>query len=153
LNLIRVMPAKGQDMQRSYYIARLIGPVLCTVGIAMLVNPETYRQIAHQFLLTPAFLYVTGVLLLTAGLAILNAHPLWTPDWRSLVTLIGWMATAAGVWRILAPQYIPFVGGAIIAHEHFFIGVGVVLLAAGGFLSFKGYVSSAGAVELETQHE
>jgi hypothetical protein len=147
------MPAKGQDMQKSYYIARLIGPVLCTVGIAMLVNPETYRQIAHQFLATSAFLYITGVLLLTAGLTILNAHPLWTPDWRSLVTLLGWMATIAGVWRILAPQYIPFVGGGLIAHEHFFIVVGVVLVAAGGFLTFKGYVSSAGAIELETQHE
>jgi hypothetical protein len=147
------MPAKGQDMQKSYYIARLLGPVMCTIGIAMLANPETYRQIAHQFLMTPAFLYVTGVLLLTTGLTILNAHPLWTRDWRSLITLLGWMAITAGVWRILAPQYIPFVGGALIAHEHFLIGVGVVLLAVGGFLTFKGYVSSAAATELETQHE
>ena len=147
------MPAKGQDMQKSYYIARLIGPVLCTVGIAMLVNPETYRQIAEQFMATPGFLYVTGVLLLTAGLTILNTHPFWPRDWRSLITLLGWMATIAGVWRILAPQYIPFVGSALIAHDHFFVGVGVVLLAVGGFLTFKGYVSSAGAMELETQHE
>ena len=140
-------------MQKSHLIARLIGPVLCTIGIAMLINPETFRQIAQEFLVTPAFLYITGVLLLVAGLAILNAHPLWTPDWRSLVTLLGWMATVTGVWRILAPQFIPFVAQAILAHEHFFIGVGVVLLAIGGFLTFKGYVSGAPAIELETQHE
>ena len=145
------MPAKGQDMQKSQQIARLIGPVLCTIGIAILVNPETYRHIAEQFLATPAFIYVTGVLLLTAGLAILNVHPLWTPDWRSLVTLAGWISTVAGVWRILAPNFVPFVGAAIIAHPNFFVGLGIVLVTLGGFLSFKGYVSTAGAVEMETQ--
>ncbi len=91
------------------------------------------------------------MLLLTAGLAILNAHPLWTPDWRSLITLAGWMATVAGVWRILAPKYVPFVGAAIIAHPNFFLGAGIVLLGLGGFMTFKGYVSTAGAAELETQ--
>jgi hypothetical protein len=140
-------------MQKSHLIARLIGPVLSTIGIAMLINPETFRQIAQEFLLNPAFLYITGVLLLVAGLSILNAHPLWTPDWRSLVTLLGWMATVTGVWRILAPQFIPFVARAILAYEHFFIGVGVVLLAVGGLLTFKGYVSGTAAIELETQHE
>jgi uncharacterized integral membrane protein len=151
LNLIRVMPAKGQDMQKSQQIARLIGPVLCTIGIAMLINPEAYRHIAEEFLATPAFIYVTGVLLLAAGLAILNAHPLWTADWRSLVTLAGWIGTIAGVWRILAPNFVPFVGAAIIAHQNFFIGLGGVLVALGGFLSFKGYVSAADAAEMETQ--
>jgi hypothetical protein len=145
------MPAKGQDMQKSQQIARLLGPVLSTIGIAILVNPGTYRHIAEQFLANPAFIYITGVLLLTAGLAILNAHPLWTPDWRSLITLAGWLATTAGVWRILAPNFVPFVGAAIIAHPDFFIGAGIVLLALGGFLTFKGYVSAADAVEMETQ--
>jgi hypothetical protein len=145
------MPAKGQDMQKSHQIARLIGPVLCTVGVAMLANPDAYRQIAQQFLATSAFIYVSGVLLLTAGLAILNAHPLWTRDWRSLITLAGWMATVAGVWRILAPNYVPFIGAMIIAHEHFFLGAGIVLLTFGGFITFKGYVSAADAAEMETQ--
>jgi hypothetical protein len=145
------MPAKGQDMQKSQQIARLIGPVLCTIGIAMLVNPDAYRHIAEQFLATSAFIYISGVLLLTAGLAILNAHPLWTADWRSLITLAGWIGTVAGVWRILAPNYVPFVGAAIIAHPHFFLGAGIVLLALGGFLTFKGYVSPADAAEMETQ--
>jgi hypothetical protein len=145
------MPAKGQDMQKSQQIARLIGPVLCTIGIAFLVNPDAYRHIAEQFLATSAYIYISGVLLLTAGLAILNAHPLWTADWRSLITLAGWLATTAGVWRILAPNFVPFVGAAIIAHPNFFFGAGIVLLALGGFLTFKGYVSAADAVEMETQ--
>ena len=135
------MPAKGQDMQRSQLIARLIGPVLCTVGIAMLVNQDAFRDIAQAFLANPAIIYLSGVLLLTAGLAILNAHPLWTSDWRSLITLLGWIASLAGVWRIFAPRFVPFVGNAILTHPHFFLGAGIVLLALGCFLTFKGYVA------------
>ena len=135
------MPAKGQDMQKSHQIARLIGPVLGTIGIAMLVNPDAYRHIAEQFLGMSAIIYISGVLLLTAGLAILNAHPLWTSDWRSLITLLGWIATIAGVWRIFAPKFVPFVGNAVIANAHFFLGAGIVLLALGCFLTFKGYVA------------
>ena len=145
------MPAKGQDMDKSYLIARLIGPVLCTIGVGMLVNPDTYHQIAEQFLETSAFIYITGVLLLTAGLAILNAHPLWTRDWRSLITFAGWLATVAGVWRIFAPRYIPFVGNIVIAHPYFFIGMGIVLVVLGGFITFKGYGGPGDATELETQ--
>ena len=52
MNLIRVMPAKGQDvsMQKSLTIARLVGPVLAAIGIGMLANQATYREIATQFL-------------------------------------------------------------------------------------------------------
>jgi len=141
LNLIRVMPAKGQDMQRSQLIARLIGPVLCTIGIAMLVNQDAFHAIAQAFLANPAIIYISGVLSLTAGLAILNAHPMWTSDWRSLVTLAGWIATIGGIWRIFAPKFVPFVGNAVIANPHFFLGTGIVLLVLGGFLTFKGYVA------------
>jgi hypothetical protein len=46
LNLIRVMPAKGQDtMQAPSIIARLLGPLLAAVGIGMLTNTETDRVI------------------------------------------------------------------------------------------------------------
>jgi hypothetical protein len=51
LNLIRVMPAKGQDTC-TIIIARLIGPPFATIGVGMLTNPDTYRQIGQQFLST-----------------------------------------------------------------------------------------------------
>src|SRR6185437_1074859 len=106
----------------------------------MLTNTETYRIIGQQFLSTYAIIYLSGIMVLCFGLAILNVHNVWTRDWRSVITLIGWIFTAAGVWRIIAPQFVPFVGGAILANAGFFTGAGVVLLAVGGFITFKGYV-------------
>jgi hypothetical protein len=39
----------GHSMQKSLIIARLIGPVLSAIGIGMLVNQPTYREMAAQF--------------------------------------------------------------------------------------------------------
>ncbi|HET7381034.1 MAG TPA: hypothetical protein VFJ59_00380 [Pseudolabrys sp.] len=75
-------------MHQSLTIARLVGPVLSAIGIGMLANQVTYREMAAQFLGGLPFSFF-GVLMLVAGLAILNAHPAWTRDWRSTVTAIG----------------------------------------------------------------
>jgi hypothetical protein len=134
------MPAKGQDaVPISVIIARLVGPLFATIGVGMLTNTGTYRKIAEQYLTNPAIIYFSGVLLLLVGLAILNAHNAWTRDWRSCVTFIGWLMTVVGVWRIIAPQFIPFVAGAATANRYFFVAFGVLMLTLGGFVTYKGY--------------
>jgi uncharacterized membrane protein len=128
-------------VQTSIIIARLIGPLFATIGLGMLTNTETYRQIAQQYLTNPAIIYFSGILILLIGLAILNAHSAWTRDWRSAITFIGWFMTVIGVWRIIAPQLIPFAAGAITANHNFFAGMGIVMLTLGGFVTYRGYVS------------
>jgi hypothetical protein len=128
-------------MQTSQAIARLIGPVFATVGIAFLTNQTTYNVVAAQFLATYPFIYFSGIMALVAGLAIINVHHVWTPDWRSLITLLAWLMCIAGVFRILAPQLVVFMGTSALAHAGFLTGAGIVLLALGGFLTFKGYAA------------
>jgi len=128
-------------MQKSLIIARLIGPVLSAIGIGMLVNQPAYREMAAQFLGGLPFIYFSGILGLVAGLYILNVHNVWTPDWRSAVTAVGWFLTCVGAFRIIAPQFSSFVGSAIVANGAFFVGAGIVLLALGGFITFKGYMA------------
>ena len=128
-------------MQKSLIIARLIGPVLSAIGIGMLVNQPTYREMAAQFVGGLPFIYFSGILALVAGLYILNVHNTWTPDWRSAVTAVGWFLTCVGTFRIIAPQFSSFVAGAIVANSGFFVGAGIVLLGLGGFITFKGYMA------------
>ena len=137
------MPAKGQDaMQKSHAIARLVGPVFCAIGIGMLASGGTYRELAQQFVTGYPFIYFSGVLLLVAGLTILNAHSAWTPDWRSSITALGWLFAGVGAFRVIAPNFVVFVGGALITSNGFFFAAGIVFLAAGAFFTFKGYVSA-----------
>jgi hypothetical protein len=126
-------------MHPAQFIARLVGPLLATIGIGLMVNPGVYRKLFEQFLAAYPFIYLSGIVLLVGGLTILNVHNVWTRDWRCLITLLGWLATIAGAFRIMAPQFFAYVGTGIFAHNGFPLGASIVLLALGGFLSFKGY--------------
>jgi hypothetical protein len=61
LNLIRVMPAKGQDifsMQTSVFLAKLIGPIFLAVGAGLIVNAAVYKKLAEEFLASHALIPV-----------------------------------------------------------------------------------------------
>jgi hypothetical protein len=124
-------------MQTSQLIARLTGPVFAVIGVGILTNRATYREIPGQFLAGYPFFYFSGILALVSGLAILNAHHVWTRDWRSVITAFGWVLSLVGVYRIVAPEFVTFVDTAALAHDNFFTGAGIVLLGRGGFLEFK----------------
>ena len=127
------------ETHTSRYLARLIGPLLLAIGVGMLVNAPVYRVLGAQFLQSAALIYLSGILALLAGIAILLAHNVWAADWRVIITVLGWLAAIGGAVRIIVPQFVQSVGGAVI---HFatlpFIG-GVIVLALGGVLSFFGY--------------
>jgi hypothetical protein len=128
-------------MRTSQTIARLIGPVFCAIGIGMLANQAVFREMAGQFVEGLPFIYFSGILALVGGLAILNFHNAWTNDWRSVITALGWLMTFGGFFRIIAPQLVAFLGEGLLAHPWFLTGAGVVLLALGGFITFKGYAA------------
>jgi hypothetical protein len=105
----------------------------------MLTNQATYHEMAGQFLAAYPFIYFSGILMLLAGLLILNSHTVWTRDWRISVTLLGWAMCAIGAFRLIAPQFVAYAGGAMFSGNNFFIGAGAVFLALGSFFTFKGY--------------
>jgi len=124
-------------MQTSQLIARLTGPVFAVVGIAILTNRATYREMPGQFLAGYPFIYFSGILAPVSGLAIFNAHHVWTCDWRSVITAFGWILSLVGVYRIVAPESVNFADTAALAHDNFFTGAGIVLRGRSGFLAFK----------------
>jgi hypothetical protein len=50
----------------------------------------------------PPLVYLSGVLLLVAGLAIVRAHNCWAHDWTVLVKLAGWFGVVPGLFRMSA---------------------------------------------------
>ena len=104
-------------MTPSAYIARVLGPVLMIIGLGLLLEGETFRTMAGEFLRSAALVYFSGLATLAVGLAILNAHHHWTRDWRSVVTVFGWLFVIGGIFRILAPNAVQRVGEAFIAHQ------------------------------------
>ena len=83
---------KVDPMKSTRVVARLLGGMLFMSGAGILLNSEGYRATADEFLRGVGLIYMSGIMALVAGLAIVNLHNVWTRDWRILVTLIGWFA-------------------------------------------------------------
>jgi hypothetical protein len=89
----------------SSYLARLLGPVLAVVGLAMLLRPADYLALVGDILRSPALLYLASVLGLLGGVALVLAHNVWTTDWRVIITLLGWITILdSASWVLLREQ-------------------------------------------------
>jgi len=133
------MPAKGQDMATSRYLAKLIGPIFLTIGIGMLVNGPFYRDLITEAVASHVLIYLSGVLSLLAGLAVVMAHNRWSGGWPIIITVLGWLMVIGGVIRIVVPQLVQTVAVTIYAGHAAIIVAAILCVALGGFLSFKGF--------------
>src|SRR5262249_26707412 len=151
LNLIRVMPAKGQDMPTvaspriSLFLARLLGPLFVVIAIGVLVNGAVFRAIAGEGLRSHALIYLTGLFAMTAGVAILLNHNVWVGDWRVLITIFGWLAAIGGAQRIIWPQGTEAAIRWFLANPTGLVIAGIVWLVIGALLCFYGYFRESGA--------
>ena len=127
-------------MATSIYLAKLMGPVFLVVGIGLLVNAKTYRKLAEEFLASTALIYLSGVLLMLGGVALVLAHNVWRLDWPLLITLLGWLGVIGGAGRIIVPQGLQEIRQDIVESGIALTIACVIWLAIGVVLCFFGYV-------------
>jgi hypothetical protein len=111
----------------SRQLAGLIGPTLVALAATEAFNMDIFAQ-----QIAPV-VYLNGLILFVAGLALVRAHNRWSWNWPTLVTLTGWVLLLGGLYRMMAPGGPQAPAG---------IGTYAVLtgiMAAGLFLSLRGY--------------
>ncbi len=131
-------------MDRSVQLAKLIGPPFLAVGLGLLLNQKTYWDMTDEVLRHPSavsntLIYLSGVLAMIVGLAVVNAHPTWTRDWRVVITVVGWLFLVVGILRVVLPDIVLTLGSTLYGSPTSLVIGAVISLVLGGFLSFKGY--------------
>jgi hypothetical protein len=119
-------------------IAGLMGPTLLAMGIAMLLNLGSFAVMVEQVSHDIALIFISGVLLLVAGIAIVRAHNIWS-GWPVVVTVLGWLAIIGGLARLFFPVQLAAIAANMGQHRGFLITAAIILVLVGGFLSFKAY--------------
>jgi hypothetical protein len=133
------MPAKGRTVMHSRLIAGFIGPLLAAIGIAMVFNRSLFPALISQLAQSYGLIFLSGILSLLAGIAIVRVHNVWSGGWRIVVTLFGWLAILGGLARMWAPQLAAPIADTFAADTTGFLIGGIVVLALGAFLSYKAY--------------
>jgi len=124
----------------SIFLARLIGPFFLIVAVSLLINQAQFRAIADEFMHSPALVFLTGLMILPVGLALVLSHNVWVADWRVLITLLGWLTIVSGALRIAAPKRALDVGRKVYAMPNILYLSAAIWLAVGAILTFFGYI-------------
>jgi hypothetical protein len=127
-------------MERSHFLAKLIGPVFIAAGAGMIFNSVIYRTMFERALHDHMFIYLSGVIALPVGLAIVATHNDWKWHWPLIITLIGWLAIIGGILRMVAPQVVEQIGLSALTFPNFFVVDGGVAVILGVLLSYFGYL-------------
>jgi hypothetical protein len=126
-------------MTTSIFLAKLIGPFFLIVGASLLLNQAQFRAMVEEFMRSGALVFLTGLMILPVGLAIVLSHNVWTADWRVLITVLGWLSIVSGALRLLVPKRALDVGRKLYAKPNVLYVSAGIWLVIGAVLCFYGY--------------
>ncbi|RHX86243.1 hypothetical protein [Leptospira stimsonii] len=119
------------NIDNSRKISAIVGPVLIVMVTAelRLWNPTLYIE-----QITP-LVYLSGILIFTAGLAIVRSHNVWVLQWPVLLTFVGWAGILMGLTRIFFPQSYK----AQFRNDNLVLVVEMILILTGIILTVQAY--------------
>ena len=126
-------------MSTSLFLARLIGPVMLVIGLAVFANQRGFRDMAEEFIASRAMMFLSGIIVMPAGLAIVLTHNLWSADWRVLITIFGWLNVVGGAVRLIGPPFLTNAGRAMLKQPWFTSVAAGIWTVLGLLFCFFGY--------------
>lgn len=124
--------------ETTIFLVRFLGPAFLIIGCSILLHQEKYAEMLKEMRNFTLSFYLSAVLPLCAGLAVVLSHNLWSTLPEASVSVIGWGGLLKGALRLIAPATTRvFVGKAATPAILFVMGVVVILW--GGYMTWIGY--------------
>lgn len=91
---------------RTAFLGKLLGLYLIAVSLSLFAHAQAKVEIMKAIIQEPPLLFIAGLMGMTAGLAIVLAHNVWSGGALPiLVTLFGWTSLTKGMLLlILSPE-------------------------------------------------
>lgn len=126
---------------RTIFLGKLLGLYCIALSIPLVVHPQTTLEIMRAILQDRPLLFMSGVMGMTAGLAIVLAHNVWSGGALPvIVTLFGWAALIKGVLLlVLSPETEARVFLVGLGYEQYPLIYGLLLLLIGVYLTYAAF--------------
>jgi hypothetical protein len=127
-------------LPRTTFLSRLIGLYLIFISLAMLTHKQATIETMTALMHDPPLLFVTAVIAVAAGLAMVLGHNVWSGGMLpAVVTLSGWlMLIKATLLLFLAPQTASGLFLTGLHYQQFFHLYTGIALFLGIYLTYEG---------------
>ncbi|WP_345190833.1 hypothetical protein [Algibacter agarivorans] len=90
-------------MDNSIFLAKFWGWYLIIFFLILSLNPKRIKQIFND-LNDEKFLIVTSFVAIIVGLLNILFHNIWEPNWKLIITFIGWISLYIGLSLFVFPK-------------------------------------------------
>jgi hypothetical protein len=126
---------------RTSFLSKLIGIYCVFVSIAMALNKPATIQTVLELVNNGPLVFVFGLILVAAGLAMILSHNIWTGGALPvIVTIVGWLTLGKGLVFLFLPP--PAAVGIFVwgnAYEQFYYLDSAVAFVLGAYLTYGGF--------------
>ena len=128
---------------RTPFLSRLIGLYAILVALSMFSRGQASAETVAALLQNPSMVFVLGVVMLAAGLAMVLAHNIWSGGALVVVvTLVGWMTLIKSlVFLFLPPEMEARLFLEPLHYQQLFYFYWALPLVLGLYLTYGGFRS------------
>jgi len=90
-------------MENSIFLAKFWGWYLIIFFFILSLNPKRIKQIFED-LKDEKFLIISSFVAIIVGLLNILFHNIWEPNYKLIITLIGWMSLFIGLFLFIFPK-------------------------------------------------
>jgi len=109
-------------METSIFLAKVIGLFGAISTIAIIIRYRLHLAIEEDAVKSPTLVVLSGFIFLMLGIILTVGHQVWAPDWRIVITILGWMVLAKGIMRTLFPETVKKMIERKKSDKRFFLG-------------------------------
>ena len=126
---------------RTIYLGRLIGLYCLLIGLTMVAHKQATVEMVTALMHNPPAAWLAGILAVTAGLAIVLGHNVWSGGALPvIVTLFGWVALLKGIlFLLLPPEAETGIFIQTLRYERLFYMYTAISLLLGIYLTYRAW--------------
>jgi len=128
-----------QVHHRTRMFARVLGPFFTIVAIVVALRSPDMRQLLSEFTASAVWPWVVGAFILLGGIALVAFHQIWRGLPAIIVSVLGWLLVARGIFLLAFPDTFAAVADRVIGAVVVWQAVYVVLAVIGLYLSYIGW--------------
>ncbi|MDP3792347.1 MAG: hypothetical protein Q8Q89_01320 [bacterium] len=125
-------------MELSIFLAKVLGLYLIIVSVAVWLRRKDLGGLAVSFAQDKVHIYLSGVIFLLLGLALVVSHNIWDTAWQGVISVLGWMTLVKAGMRIFFTNKVGTIAQKTVGSRWYWLAI-IASFPIGIWLTYTGF--------------